>query len=1195
MYSIRPSAIIALFLIVAVLIPQSLFSQTAPRPSQASQPATPKRRPKRSQRADALAPAIKDLLEAYPLAPQSPGETASDGNAPEDEDKPPADDAPIKELVAYWSNHDGVGALEPKLSDKVRQRLLEACEDLPERIYSLMDCVPNNADTHDRLYKLLNEEPEGEETWKPGLRAWLRRNSAYFRDELIKTTREADDNIYLAKEDLLALARLDWNAARPVLETFATAGKAVLTPVAMTLLYEHAMRDGDSARAESYRAVLKAIVQNRQSDWNARVEVLASLLKAEWSGQEEWFISLFADTTLGGIQGDEIEDAAKSGDESGAKADAAKGETPRENVEIAIDDRWELRDGVIATALYGNTVLHENADRWLPVIGNLVGHDHRAVHKAALKCLIKFLINESGDEERRKEIARKIIPCLTEPGWVTKEDRAQLIARLIEFNMPEFAPGLIWILDYDEAPENRAAAANALAQYRDPRAIPALRRALEKEKVEWNRQMIVTALAECGGLSDDEMAVAVEAYARMVVTVEGEQEIEKARYIPDLDKPLSLQVSIGRILHESETIRGTEGLAVRLIERAVALRVTQPDVSRQILRTIEGAPLRVAELNLVERIGEGWADFDSVALALETRDTLMKGAGDELYRLIKQGGYAAGVAAAILKDEREWKSMLEGNDIKTQLALLAGARYLRDKLPVELVGRLLKSTNRELAKAAESYLEVEDSPEARKLVLARHPGEARVLGDLTAISNDDDNIESARKGEDALRKELRSRSAPEAIYAVFQTYLPGNADCVVIRVRGGKAEMSVQESVERRNVRWLTDGEFEELRALTSRQEIEDLGPESYFVGREKAWWKYEYLRLTKEGGRRIVLDGLLRAPKNPTPHEELSGLFYRLSRSGEFAARYTIEDKIPGVEVVLADKNQSVLKVCAEGGEIRALIEAKGGEYKRGGAKAPPEWREISSGRPGEVKDEPSACRKLDAPLSPPENATVIRPSPFGQPAQSDGALYYIKYGEAPGIVKAEPGTEPVKIASGVYYNPVVTPDGKWLVAVKLVNDAGKNLWQLTRRNLRSGEEFVVADPQNTSSYRLVYVPAHAKVLALNFGVYGKVSHSNLLDPETGTVQPVKGEFSHLAGDASRAPQSAGGPNLFWAAIYDSEKEATKFGRYDFKNFVFTSLLEFPELELNIDDIWVDTASNKIWFAYKEHLLRLPLPAQMK
>ena len=61
-----------------------------------------------------------------------------------------------------------------------------------------------------------------------------------------------------------------------------------------------------------------------------------------------------------------------------------------------------------------------------------------------------------------------------------------------------------------------------------------------------------------------------------------------------------------------------------------------------------------------------------------------------------------------------------------------------------------------------------------------------------------------------------------------------------------------------------------------------------------------------------------------------------------------------------------------------------------------------------------------------------------------------------------------------------------------------------------------------------------------------------------------------------------------------DSEKRATKFGRYDSKNFIFTPLLEFSELELSSDDIWVDATSGKIWFAYKGHLLRLPLPAQM-
>ena len=51
---------------------------------------------------------------------------------------------------------------------------------------------------------------------------------------------------------------------------------------------------------------------------------------------------------------------------------------------------------------------------------------------------------------------------------------------------------------------------------------------------------------------------------------------------------------------------------------------------------------------------------------------------------------------------------------------------------------------------------------------------------------------------------------------------------VIIRVRGGKAEISLYEVEGRRDVRALTESEFEELKSFTSRQEVEDLGPEGY-------------------------------------------------------------------------------------------------------------------------------------------------------------------------------------------------------------------------------------------------------------------------------------------------------------------------------------------------------------------------------
>ena len=1201
MHSIHPRSLIASFLIVAILIPQSLFSQTAPRPSQPRRPASRQRQPDRPQR-DALAVAIKELLKIDPRAevlgfnpdpraPAPPDEKTQAENASEDDGKPPSDDAPIGKLLDYWRMHGDDDAQAPKPSEIVRQRLLEACEDRPEsflypEIFPLMDCLPENADTHDRLYKLLNEETGGKWSWKYNLQTWLRRNTAYFRDDLIKAARVADDYEYDANSDLRALARLDWNEASPILERFASAGKAFVTPLALTLLYEHAAQEGGSARTESYRALLKAIVENRRANWNARVETLASLMKTDWSGQEEWFISLFADPTLGGFREDEIGDASAVDD-----VPTPSGACPSR----------EFQPGIFATALYENTFSHGNPDRRLSAIFNLLGHNQRAVHNAAVKCLVDFLV-KSGflikpvNEKNRKDIAQKLIPMLTEPNWAAKEVRAEFIRSLTSLTMSELAPGLIWILDYDEAPCNRAAAAEALAKYRDTRAIPALRRAIEKEKDEENRDKMVTALVECGGLSDDEMASAIEAYARMTFTGEGEREIDRVTRISGANKPMPLdvKVGVGETLRKLMPVQGAEGLAARLFERARALRATEPAVAREILNGIEFAPLRAARINLVERISVGDVDDYSIAQALKDRDALRESAGDDLYGSIKRGGYVAGVAAAILNDEREWKAALKSGDAKAQLALLACARLLRDKLPVELVGGLLNSPDRALAKAAESYLEVEDSPEARKLILARHPGEARIVGDITTVEDRVSSVETVRSWEDALRKELLGRNGLEAIYAVAfihhaATYFTG----VIIRVRGGKAEMSVYETEGRRNVRWLTESEFEELKSFTSRREIEDIGPESYF--RAGLHGKYEYLRLTKEGGRRVALDDMRRAPKNPTPHEELSGLFYRLSASGEFAVRYNIEDKIPGVEVVFADKKHYVLSVCAEGRDIRALIYENGADFNQGAANSAPEWREFSSGKPGDVRDEPAPCRTSSPPSSAPKDATLIR---VGRPAQTDGALFYATYGEDGGIWKVEPSMEPIKIISGDYNKPVVTPDGKWLVAIKRVDDGRENVQQLIRRNLQSGEELVVALGQPAFDYFLEYVAAHGEVLVLGVGAGGRIGSGDegyLLDPVTGTIQPASGEFRPLIHWVWRAPQSAGATNLFWAAIYDREKKATKFGRYDSKNFVFTPLLEFTGLTLNSHDFWVDADGGKIWFVYRGHLLRLPSPQKAK
>lgn len=1174
---LRPTAIIAAFLIIAVSIPPSRFSQPAPKPSRPKQPSPRQRQHMRPQRADALAPAINELLKLDPLAPESADEKDS-GNvdaSSEKESKPPADDAPITELVAYWSKHSDANPQAAKPSDKVRQRLLEACEDRPEHLSSLFEYLPETTDTHDRLYKMLEEDYGDDFRWKSYLREWLRRNSRYFRDDLIAAARgEGGDEIspdYSLRSSLRSLARLDWEAAKALVETFASAGNAEMASAALSLLYERAQAVNDSAQVEKYRALLKAIVVNRQASREARYTALSSLTKTEWDGQEEWVISLFADLALSNFVEDGGENNSGSKDELIVKARTFDVLAP---------------------------LMHENPERWLPVIGALLGHDQRLVQELAVECLVRYLYQVSADEKLKKEIAQRLAPWLTNPDWAAANARSTFIHLLVDIQTPELPPGLIWVLEHDEDQDNRAAAAAALTQYRDQSAIPALRRALEKEENEGSRVTIVTALAKCGGFSDDEMAAAVEAYAKMVVTEAGEKKVDQAE-TADLEKPLPLQISIGRTLHESETIQATEGMALRLFERAKALRASQPAVARQILRSIEDIPLRAAEINMVERIGAGWADVDLLKLALENRDSLQKSATDELYGLLKQGGHAAGIAAAILNDEREHRESLGGTDAKAQLALLAGARYLRDKLPVELVSRLLNSPNRALAKAAENYLEVEDSAEARRLVLARRRGEAYILGHHA--TDYELYLEAMRKWEEAMRREIKGGAGLEAIYALVRPGIGKNINGAVIRVRDGKAEISVYEyEVEgRRNVRILTESEFEELKSFTSRQEVDDLGPETYDGDPGRV--RYEYLRLTKEGGRRITLDALRRAPKNPTLREELSGLFHRLSRSGEFVMRYAIEDKIPGVEVLLADKKQGAAMVCGEGREIRVLVGEKGVEYKCGIAEAMCEWHEASSGKLGNVTEEPTACPRLfliQLLMKIRSKSHYSGNGQLGEFERSGAAWVYALSGIDAGVWKVEPGAEATRIINGTYANPVVTPDGKWMVAIKRSSGGETDSSQLVRHNLQTGEEFPI-DMQNVAYHPLVtYVAAHGKVLFAHPGFRDK-EHLNainyLLDPETGTLQQVKGEFRPLVKNFLRELQPTGNPNEFWAVVSDEQKKVTHLGRYDSKSFVFTPLVELPGLILSNSDFWVDVTAGKIWFTYKGHLLRIPLPQKTK
>ena len=1164
----QPSVILTAILIIA-LLPPPVFAQA----SRAKSP-----------RPDVSAAVIAELLRQRPLAPEEPESdeaVAPTENAADDEDeKPPADDAPIRMLIDFWLRHaEPDSPAAPKPSDSVRQRLLEAGENRPWLLPGLLNLLPDTPDTHDRLYRLLTENSD-EEEWRQPVKEWLQLRSEYFRAELLASVRSADDDVMalVQGQKLAALARLDWDAARPLIERYAASSMSLVAVMALGLQYKHACDAGETAQIENLRARLKAVVMSPQIELTSRTAAFEFLTDTEWSGQDEWALSLFSDPALSSPQ-------AKENDKG---SQAAKKAESQDEDDGSVDPRHRILSDLIA----------QQPDKWLPVVSRLIGHDNPTVHNTAVSCVAVFALSEGQKKSLRKEAVRALLPWLSDPAWAVATGREAFIASLAELKLPESVPGLIRVLDYDDQADTRAQAAAALISYRDPRAVPALRRALEREAGETARTSIITALAQGGGISDEEAAATIEAYARKAVSEKGEEEIGRAKN-GESDQPLPLAVSIGRVLYESDTIQATEGMAFRLFERVKVLRASQPAVAQKILEGIQGVPLRIAELNLIERLGAGTADLSAVRLALDTRDSLRKNVGDEIFPLLTQGGHVAGIAAVLLDDEGRQADLLRGSDLKAQRALLACARYVRDKLPLELVGRLLDSPDKTLAAAAESYLKVEDSAAARRLVLARHPGKSLILGESGAFVEQEGVVIDDRVGgglwkwETKLRDEVLKSEGAEEIYALLDI---ADYKSLVIRVRQGRAELSYYLDEHRREVRLLSESEWQELKEFTARQEVESLGSEER-LGNRGSVVNREYLRLTRDGGHRIFMYWLTRAPKKEaTLHEQLSGLFYRLWKAGEYKVRYEIEDRVPGLEVLMSGRQQ-ILAICQAGRELRVLAMEKS-EGRR--TESMPEWRAFDSGQLGAVVDAPPACSSFDLRVIDEmrEWSGKIEHDRSGSPLKAmAGKSFYLagQWNQEPGIWKISVGGSPVKIVSGRWRHLLVTLDERWLIALKSTEAAGRSVEQLVRINLQNGREFVVELPDEYARFPVAFIPAHKKVLfaapdisSLNNGAGRGV----LLDPASGAMQPVTGELRLWFDDLLFPPQPTDRPDEVWAAIYDGQKKSTAIGRYNVRTFNFAPVIKLPELQLRNLETWVDQNAGWIYLAFRNDLLRVPLPA---
>ena len=1130
-----------------------------------------------SQTSPQSAAVLKELLAApaptprTAVAAETPEPTKSERPAKFfDKENVPPDDAPIEDLQEYWNLWVG-NYLRPVPSNTVCQRLLDSTKGDFAHLARFLQLIPSSDNFAEQIKQVFDRgtnDPEFE-SYREAYKKWLLFNSKYFLGELIAKANKVKDDAeggYVDNDDeLIALTKLDWSRAEPLLKALVDTGQPRTSTLAISLLYRHSIDEKETDSELNFRSKLQTIASNRSLPGRARGTAIDFLSESDWSGRDEWYLSLFSDESL-----------------------------------------ISVRDGNYGFSPL-DTLFGRDPDKWIPVMTKLVAGKDKTIQQAAASCLVRHV-----NFRPRRDAILPVLRWLTDPDWIpiNGTERAWFMQHMDDLDVPESIPGLIWIVENDE--DYRKWAARTLAYYKDARAIPALKKALAEVR-EDDRTMILEGLVASGGVPETEQVEAIEAYAAMRATEPGREKLDRFRTLSD--ERLPIPVSIGRYL---STQQNTPDSVVRgVLSRATALRKTNPAVSRALMEIAEGWQGRQVDLELVRRIAANTAEANTIIAALNRRANLRKSVEPELHSLIAASAVPKGIGAVLIEDDNTAGSILISNDQSAQIALLASARLTQTALPINLVAPLLKSKNTLLALAAERYLLAEDSKESRTILLQHHPNEAFITGWRENIEMlGGENFDQIGKHEEKLKAELLKPDGPTEILALLSNSEHYSG---VLRIYPDKAVYTHYEDVSRYRERVVPVTELSIFRELASTRGLADLGPQIEQCHHN--CWISEFVMLSKDGGRRLF------AQAGGGGWIAVATSFQALGTGEGVTTHYNFAKNIKGLEVLYADDKLSVLDVWQRGDDIRIFVER---------AETEEELKSRLNGDEKEDEDDENAraqsklreIARYNALFSwrslKERDASSVATVPDGYPSTFDAARFPLDDGNySPyrdernmqvlssdsiliarnfdGLWKQVAGTKAVRISGddGAYAAPIVTPDGKWAVIAKTDGNWSEPNY-LVRWNLETGREFRVKVEPAEDLMPIRFLPLHRKILIYSAKAGPEMLSGRpvapgavnfyLIDPQTGEVKPVSGEFEPLRQEGKRFLQPIGEPGQYWAAIPDQDKNQTQVGRYNLKDFSFKPVLTVPQISFDSMSMWVDEKAGKLYVVYKGQLLRLPL-----
>jgi HEAT repeat protein len=1227
---------------------------------------------------------IMNLLNLPSPPPPNPLVKRSIKNRPEsfyDTKNPPSDDASIEDIMDYWqrqSTNPNVGGnfgytalgYKSEPSDKVVNRIYDELENNPEKVMDYINILPKNDETAQKIkryYDKLKENNSNSENVDRDsdnynadeLKNWLTYNSSYFSDELLESAKDVkDQNGYIVNdEQLLALADVDWEKAKPILDRLANDSSQ---PVSQTLanwaFYKHALKEKNSIEADNYRKRLQDAVENKNlSAGNRDLAMDAIVDGGDFSGRDDWYLSLYDDETLFDMKG-------ATGTFSGLMTMVMK------------NDPEKYKDKML----------------------ELLKSSNKNVRNAAVQNLVIILDKDHPD------IVEALLPWLENKDWAKEmtQSRARIVQILSEIEVPNSVNGLLAVLNEKEKvkrpyypnanaaanavsaavntasrPANvasdvrtveteeyplRYAAIRALAKQKNPIAVSALRQLLPELEY-YQTSEAIRAINACKGYSTVEQVDALvrvakensqreEIYAnaanaanaaanRPVIDEVLPTEPPSNAYVPPKFTPESAQEMLGNILSFGEDV--SDDLVRALIDKIGILQRKEPKTAsalREIMMRWRGTAVNSL---FMRELHDNRADTSSVIKLLSVRKELKEKQPNEVYEMRNGNSTALGISACIIEDNNEYDGILMGDNADAKAAMFACARLIRADLPIDKVAVNLKSTNKTLALAAERYIESVDTPEARQIILSLYPNKAKILGARNFFSYGDAPIvdfldqlfdsvnadvtglygsyESYEKVEEHLQKELTDD--PNLIGAYS---LEGN----FVRVYKDKTVFSWEEDAARYRERTLKRSEFQRLLDYVINEKLNDLPP---FIGdycggeHEEAGIcdEAEFVMVTRDGGRRIFVNNQKNKTKFLTDLREMFADF----RKPPAKLKYWLEKSVTGLEVLFADDKLKAKTLWKTGEDFRLLIEDSERAKQRddelekfdreayNGENVDYEkvekmrqervrqheyeefsWRKFEQKQLSDVTSQPVGIEYIP-------KRDNIEPASTQEQWKTRAGNIELRADES-GLYKIANGAK-TRIRTGQYSSPIISANGHWAMVNKMVNYYPTPF----RVNLLTNKEFKVAIPsQNLYWQTFGYLPTLNKFLvgqqyygdeyadeasANDINRADSNSYMYLVDAETGAVQKVTGEVRPISQQTYRSLQPTGKPDEFWAAIPSEKKEETQIGVYNAKTLAFKSLLTIPQIQFGSMETWVDEKDAKIYFVYEGHLLSLPLPKQ--